>query len=106
VQVSSGGGSTPLWARNGRELFFLRGDNSMMAVPVTLGPPLRVGEPQALFQRRGALSGLLPSWYTPWDVAPDGRFIMVRSVETDPGTDAPLIVVENWLEELRVKVAR
>ena len=75
VQVSSGGGSTPLWARNGRELFFLSGDNTMMAVTVAIGPPPRVGEPEVLFQRRAALAGLAPSWYTPWDVAPDGRFI-------------------------------
>jgi serine/threonine-protein kinase len=106
VQVSSGGGSTPLWARNGREVFFLSGDNFMMAAPVSAGPQLQIGEPQALFQRRGALAGLGTSWYTPWDVAPDGRFIMVRSVDPDRDAEVPLIVVENWFQELAAKVAR
>ena len=106
IQVSSSGGSTPLWARNGRELFFLSPDNTMMAVPVAGGAPLQLGEPRALFQRRGPLAGASPSWYTPWDVAPDGRFIMVRSVETERSIDAPLIVVENWFEELNAKAAR
>ena len=44
VQVSSQGGSKPLWARNGRELFYLSGDK-MMAVDITtepsFQPPLR-----------------------------------------------------------------
>jgi hypothetical protein len=60
----------------------------------------------ALFQRRGALAGLGTSWYTPWDVAPDGRFIMVRSVDPDRDAEVPLIVVENWFQELAAKVAR
>jgi eukaryotic-like serine/threonine-protein kinase len=106
LQVSSGGGTAPLWARDGSELFFLRHDNLMMAAPVMPGPELRVGEYRELFPVRGALAFLGISWYTPWDVAPDGRFIMVRSVDSGALMDSPLIVVENWFEELKRKVAR
>ena len=45
-------------------------------------------------------------YYTPWDVGPDGRFIMVRSVGGANETARPLIVVENWLEELKAMVRR
>ena len=67
---------------------------------------LILGEPVALFQRRGALAALAASWYPPWDVAADGRFIMTRSVDTARGADAPLIVVENWFDELKARLAR
>ncbi len=104
VQVSSGGATGPLWARNGRELFFLRSDNTMMAVTVTTSPALDVGEPRPLFTVSGPLAQLTSRYYTPWDIGPDGRFIMVRSVDTDRETYAPLIIVENWLEELEAMV--
>jgi eukaryotic-like serine/threonine-protein kinase len=106
IQVSSGGGTAPLWARDGSELFYLRHDNMMMAAPVLPGTELRFGEHRELFPVRGALAFLGISWYTPWDVAPDGRFIMVRSVDSGAQMDSPLIVVENWFEELKQKVAR
>jgi eukaryotic-like serine/threonine-protein kinase len=98
--VSIGGGAVPLWSRSGRELFFVR-DGTMMAAAVTPGPPIRFGEPHPLFEIRGALAERGTAWYTPWDVAPDGRFIMVRSVHPGRFVDAPLIVMENWLEELK-----
>jgi hypothetical protein len=39
-------------------------------------------------------------------VGPDGRFVMVRSTDTGAGTGRPLVVVENWLEEVKAKVDR
>ena len=43
-------------------------------------------------------------FYTPWDIASDGWFIMARSVTAATQIEAPLIVVENWLEELRARL--
>jgi len=106
VRVSSEGGTAPLWARNGRELFYLRGDNMMMAVTVTTTPMLKFGEPRELFRVRESLMQLGALYYTPWDVAPDGRFIMVRSVNAAREASTPLIVVENWLEELQGRLAK
>jgi hypothetical protein len=39
----------------------------------------------------------------PYDVAPDGRFFIIRSVQTEGGggTSPNIIVVLNWLEELK-----
>jgi serine/threonine-protein kinase len=106
VRVSSDGGTGAIWARNGRELFYLRGDNTMMATTVTGNPTLSVGEPLPLFRLPRHLAELDAQWYTPWDIGPDGRFLMVRSVDGGRRNATPLIVVENWLEELKAKVGR
>jgi len=106
VQISSSGGTGPLWSRNGRELFYLRGDETMMAAAVTTTPTLRADEPRALFHLPPDLARLLAAFYTPWDVGPDGRFIMAQAVERGPSRGSPLIVVENWLVELKALEAR
>jgi hypothetical protein len=105
-QVSTDGGRAPLWSRDGRELFYLRADNTMMAVAVAAGAAWRRSEPRVLFQLRSAFLLLEPSYYTPWDVAPDGRFIFARSREGGRDRRAPLIVIENWMEEVKARVPR
>jgi serine/threonine-protein kinase len=106
VQVSSAGGTGPVWARHGRELFYLRDDRTMMAVPVLAGPALRLGEPKALFRLPDHLIHLDARYYSAWDVGPDGRFIMARAVGTGSEAGTPLVVVENWFEELKAKAGR
>ncbi len=106
VQVSSAGGTGPVWARNGRELFYLRDDGIMMAVPIIGGPVLRLGEPEQLFRLREDLSYLEARYSAPWDVGPDGQFIMARSVDAGAGARTPLVVVENWFEEVKAKGPR
>jgi dipeptidyl aminopeptidase/acylaminoacyl peptidase len=86
--TSGGGASEPRWARNGRELFFRRGD-SLYAVPVTLGAEPRVGEARALFGGRYE-SSIYHSYY---DVAPDGRhFLMVRPQGAEGGPVIHLVL--------------
>ncbi len=104
VQVSNGGGMAPVWSRDGGELFYLGADQRMMAVRVTASPTLQVGEPRVLFRLSDALAKLNADYYAPWDVAPDGRFIMARTIEQEAEVVAPLIVIENWLEELKTRV--
>jgi tRNA A-37 threonylcarbamoyl transferase component Bud32 len=105
-QVSSGGGVTPLWSRNGRELFFVGASRNMMAVAVTSGETLRLGEPRVLFEIPETMQ--LPGgvYYTPWDVAADGRFLMARTSQHGRDDDAPLTLVDNWFQELYAKVPR
>jgi serine/threonine-protein kinase len=106
-QVSNGGGVAPLWRRDGRELFYLSAERVMMGVQVTAGTTPHFGEPQVLFRVRPELLGVESSYYTPWDVAADGRFIMARLLSSSRGGDeAPVIVVENWFEELKAKAGR
>jgi serine/threonine-protein kinase len=97
VTISAEGGNEPVWSRNGRELFYRRGD-AMMAVEITTSPVLSVGTPRRLFEKPYERSSLL---WPEYDVTPDGqRFMMVKRIDQD---DAPaqINVVLNWTEELK-----
>jgi eukaryotic-like serine/threonine-protein kinase len=102
-QVSSGGGVAPLWSRDGTELFYLSRGNDMMAARMTAGTMIDVGTPVVLFHVRDALLGAETNWYTPWDVARDGRFLMARLVGGNNDQAGAIVVVENWLSELKAK---
>ena len=101
--VSVGGGSLPLWAHSGRELFYVDGESQMVAAQVSTSTAFEVGERQRLFS---VDPYIIATVYTSFDISPDDqRFFMVRPVGT--GDEAPasaLIVVENWFEELKAKV--
>jgi len=96
-QISTGGGSEPVWARDGRELFYRSGDQ-MMAVAVSTTPTFLSQKPRVLFEGEYAR----PDPLTSYDVAPDGHFVMVRG-ETQSAL-SPLHVVLNWFEELKRRV--
>ena len=105
-QVSNGGGGAPLWSRDGRELFYLSAAKQMMAVRVSSGAPLTLGDPVALFRVPDELLAVESVYYTPWDVGTDGRFIMAR-IRRDAGQSAPVVVItENWLTELQARMPR
>jgi len=94
-QVSAEGGTSPQWARNGREMFY-RSGNKMMVVDVETGAAFRAGAPKVLFERADVTDG--------FGVAPDGqRFLVFKSVR-GPAQTAELRVVVNWFEELRRRV--
>lgn len=104
-QVSTNGGFAPLWAHSGRELFFMDGARNMTAVTVGSGPTF--GDRRILFRVREDLYGSDLDYYTPWDITRDDRqFVMARRVRVRQAQEAPLIVVENWLTELREKSRR
>jgi serine/threonine-protein kinase len=106
VQVSSDGGSGPLWSRDGRTLFYLRQDEVMMAVPADAVGSLELSRQRELFRRDGALATLNSQYYTPWDVAADGRFLMTRLVSAMEEQPVILVVVEHWLGEVRGMLQR
>ncbi len=95
--VSPNGGSAPRWSRDGRTLFYRENDH-MMAVSVTPGPPLRFGAPHELFSTVGYRWARNRQEY---DVAPDGRFVMIRDL---PDTSGAVVYVENWFPELLAKM--
>ena len=105
-QVSSGGGVAPLWSRDGRELFYVNPTREMVAVAVESAAEPRLGARQTLFRLDPRLYMTQDEFYTPYDVASDGRFIMARLREPprDAIERAPLIVVENWIEEVRARM--
>jgi Tol biopolymer transport system component len=96
-QISTEGGTQPVWNRNGKELFYRSGDK-MMAVDIATQPGVSVGKPRVLFERQYAP-------YT-YDVSPDGqRFLMLKPAEeTSPSAPTQINVVLNWFEELKGRV--
>ena len=98
-QISTSGGLLPLWSRDGRELFFSSVDSrQILAVPVQSGTTLVAGRPQVLFEF--AMNVVIGG--RPYDIAPDGRFLIIRSGQAEGGgTSANLILVLNWFEELK-----
>jgi serine/threonine-protein kinase len=104
-QASTDGGYAPLWAPNGRELYFVDAQRRMTAVPFAAGAPPRLGERHVLFTLAENLYLQENDYYTPFDVSPDGqRFIMARQVQAAGGRQQPLVVTENWFTELHQRL--
>ena len=100
--VSTGGGSRPLWARSGEELFYLALDGAVMRVSVESAATFRAETPTRLFQ--GPYFASVPEYaFRTYDVSPDGqRFLMIKEGTTvTVRSRAGFTVVENWFEELR-----
>ena len=96
-QISTNGGFDPLWARDGKEIFYRTNDDKMMVVPVRLEPEFKAGKPKVLFEGRFQSKHWEVLHY---DITPDGqRFVMVESEEESAPTE--IIVVLNWFEELK-----
>ena len=103
-QVSTGGGTRPLWSRTGRELFYYVAPDTIMAVSVRLARP-RVGPAPAGGQRAVCAHVYAGRHY---DVSADGqRFLLLKDAPPPDGQKpaAPEIhVVLNWQEELKAKL--
>jgi hypothetical protein len=97
-QVSSGGAIEPSWSRDGRELYYKNFRGDLVAATVLPGATFAVSKQRVLFSTEGYLSN---GGFRTYDVAPDGRFVMIRL--TKPGPDE-LIWVENFFEELKARV--
>jgi Tol biopolymer transport system component len=90
-RVSSEGGHSPVWRRDGREIFYISPDKRLMSVPVTPGPEFRGGTPVALFRMPNLFYLTIVTQY---DVSPDGqRFLM--NLEQSQGAPT-MTLVSNW----------
>jgi Tol biopolymer transport system component len=99
VRVSSAGGYEPLWSLDGRELFF-RDGAAMMAVAVETGDEFSFAAPRVLFSGPYVQRAVPTS--RGYDVAPDGRFLMILpSEENRAAAPASIVVVQNFGEEIR-----
>ena len=99
-QVSNAGGTQPLWARGGHELFFFGPDGALMRVAVSPGQVWTAAAPEKVLEGRYVVStgGNVPRNY---DVSPDGqRFLMLEATEA-AGAPSRIAVVQHFDEELR-----
>jgi serine/threonine-protein kinase len=100
-QISTAGGTRPLWARSGRELFYVAADGTLAGVGVdargttwSAGPPAKILE--ARYDTGGSNVG------RNYDVSPDGqRFLMIKGASDQTAAPPQIVVVRNWTEELK-----
>ena len=84
-----------MWSRDGKELFYRAGD-TMKAAIIETEPEFKVTDSEELFAGKH-----LAGWSRSYDVNGDGqRFLMVKESKEKPSAPR-LIVVLNWLEELK-----
>jgi Tol biopolymer transport system component len=93
IRVSPAGGIDPLWAKSGRELFYIQG-NRLVSMEVDTRSGFAFKPPTPLFDAP-ALPGQQPPSY---DVTADGRFIVLRSSNS---VTTPVTVVINWTSKLK-----
>jgi len=96
--ISAGGGEAPLWAPDGKELYYRNGDQ-LMAVSIQVEPAFSAGTPQLLFGGDFA-HPIYQSLDSIYDVTSDGqRFVMVKKSDQQ-SAPAQINVVLNWFDEL------
>jgi len=103
-QISKGGGNSPLWAPDGREIFYLSPAGQLTAVSIATDP-FTMGNPELVFKaayfggEERVNSLVLGRTY---DISPDGkRFLVIKNSRPDEGDPPQLILVQNWLDELK-----
>jgi hypothetical protein len=113
-QVSSGGGNSPLWSPDGRELFYRNGD-ATLAVEVETEPTFKYGNAKILFRGTYLSVAILKIALTPWDIHPKTKkFLMIKppaaaaresaaGKPAEAGPQPKIIIVLNWFEELKQK---
>jgi serine/threonine protein kinase/Tol biopolymer transport system component len=92
--VSTSGGTQPRWRADGKELYFVAPDGTLMAAPITTrqadGPRIEVGARVSLFQTQMADSRGGSIQYA---VARDGRFLISQPEES---ATSPITLILNW----------
>ena len=104
-KISTAGGIAPRWRRDGRELFYVAPDGTLMAVPVRPSADDQVFErsaPVRLFRVPIAYGGSIPGGNVrqQYDVTPDGQHFVIN-VTTDEAIVPPITIVQNWTAGLK-----
>ena len=106
-QVSSNGGTAPIFSRDGKNLFFYDvPDDRIMVASYSVKGDSFVAEKPRVWTSRGVsltMSGAVGAQY---DIAPDGKRIAVASYAGGPAQQdaGHVIFLENFIDELQRKV--
>jgi len=100
-QIPDEGGAGPIWSKDGKKLFYRQGSR-MWVVEVRHEAGFSASKPRLLFEQPGYF---LSSPVRGWDISHDGqRFLMVKDEDRKPQPITEMILVQNWLEELKQRV--
>ena len=93
-RISTAGGRSPQWRRDGKELFYLAADKKLMSVIIKSGAEtFEAGAPTALFKIDSILEG-------DYDVTADGQRFLINS-SLAGARSLPFTVVLNWTTQLK-----
>ena len=95
TRISQDGGDSPIWSRDGRQLYYRRAENLNSVIHAARLTP-RNGALEVTSRQRVAA---IPS--SVYDVAPDGKHILAMQ-ESD--SHVQLVVVTNWLGRLKAQL--
>jgi serine/threonine-protein kinase len=99
LQISTDGGTMPLWAPNGHELFYLS-TNRLMSVNITTQPSFSASVPRIVADRPPpALVARLDN--SVYDVSPDGQQFLFVKANLENARPDEVRVVLNWVEEVK-----
>ena len=109
IRISTAGGFDPIWAPDGRELFYrtFKPDRTQLyqSVAVRSVSPFRADSPRLMFEAKPNEYDLTAPERS-WDVTSDGkRFLLTKPAPTTDKPVTALHVALNWTEELRQRVA-
>ncbi|HEY5087907.1 MAG TPA: hypothetical protein VII66_11170, partial [Gemmatimonadaceae bacterium] len=96
VPISLDGGHEPVWSHDGSEVYYRSLDGFMMAAHVSTTSGVQVAKREQLFAASGYLAN---PFLTMYDVAADGRFLMIKLEPRPARTD--VVLVTNWLAEVK-----
>jgi Tol biopolymer transport system component len=102
-QVSNGGGVEPLWAPDGRQVFYLDPSGHLVAAEVRTAPTFSVAGLTTLFD---ASKLVFDFFHQSYDLTPDGRsFIFLRARASGSAFKAPQLVwVDHWFSDLQARL--
>jgi len=103
LTVTTSGGDQPVWSRDGRKLFF-RANGAVNAMDFAAGPQPSVSNGRVLFPDR--FDNPQAGNHTGYDAFPDGRLLMLQSATNPEGERTKIVIVFNWLEELKQQLGR
>jgi serine/threonine protein kinase/Tol biopolymer transport system component len=100
--VSTAGGTQPHWRRDGKELFYVAADKTIMAVSVTATETFKAGVPTPLFKIASMLAedSVMQVVQHDYDVTADGQRFLVNT-GTAEARGLPFTVVVNWTAGLK-----
>jgi eukaryotic-like serine/threonine-protein kinase len=94
-QITSEGGFQPQWRRDGRELFYLAPNRTIMSVATELSPSFHAGAPQPLFEAPINMNGVEDS-SARFTFSPDGQRVLVIAEVGEKAVSSGIRVVANW----------
>jgi hypothetical protein len=98
-QISTGGGRSPQWSPNGREILYQSADQVMSVEYTVRGDTFVPGKPRVWLNKSDAVAA--------FDLAPDGKHVVVLTPATGGDSARPehsVMFLQNFFDELRRRV--